>query len=904
MATPAQAATAPATDAVEGANASLANDRHPDAVEVFHCDFEEPYDVNYDRWPDGWTRRRGIDYPVFLPIELVDVPAARPDHPNPPGTGERCLQMKLDGGAATVYSAPIPVSPLFSYVIEATLLLAGDPQKPGDPRERGLEHNVAFMTISFYDAEHKQLETYSSEQLRQAADWTKVRIGPLTPNHQDVRLAVIGLHLHPTDKADLRGTAMFNDVWVGRLPRMTLHSNSEHNVYSDPKDVEITCNVSGIKERDPLMEFELVGVSSEHLAGMKNRLEGEVVALKQSRASDLFGVKDADGNKQQPNVDGYAGEMTWRPPIENYGFYRVQVKMIGGSGVMHERTISLAVIRPAENPIAGEFGWSLPQGDDPLPLAALASLLPQVGINWVKFPVWYSDNETGRADRLAWFAERLSAQGIEIIGMLDQPPRDVRAKFGEGDRLLAANIFAEPELWQPVLIPVMTRLSLKVRWWQLGRDDDISFVGYPDLAQKIGEVKEQLSRFGQKIHLGIGWRWVNAAPRADNPPWAFLSNTADPALTQEELATYLSAPKQPGVKRWVVLEPIDDRRYSVEDRARDLVGRMLAAKMQHADAVFVPDPFNPHHGLMNPDGTPAEMLLPWRTTALMMSGTEYVGAITMPGGSHNYIFAKGDSAIMVAWNEQPTTETIYLGEKVEQFDLWGRTIQPAMEGHRQRFEIGPLPTFISGVNLPITRWRMSVAFDNHQLESVFNRPQRVTCRMTNHFERGAGGTISVIMPEIWGKSPLPSRFKLAGGEEFANEFQITLRSDANSGEQPVRIDFDITADRNYKFSVWRTMEIGKGDITIEPIAHLNERGELIVEQHLSNDSDAFVSFNCMLYAPTRRRQRQQVLNLSRGRDTKTFVLSDGKELIGKTLWLRAEEIGGSRILNYRFVVEE
>jgi hypothetical protein len=47
----------------------------------------------------------------------------------------------------------------------------------------------------------------------------------------------------------------------------------------------------------------------------------------------------------------------------------------------------------------------------------------------------------------------------------------------------------------------MTRVSLKVRWWQLGRDGDISFVRYNKLAEKIKEVKKHLERFGKEIHL-------------------------------------------------------------------------------------------------------------------------------------------------------------------------------------------------------------------------------------------------------------------------------------------------------------------------------------------------------------------------------------------------------------------
>lgn len=43
--------------AASGNVATLA--RHPDAVMLYQCGFEQDTDEDYDRWPDGWTRRRG-----------------------------------------------------------------------------------------------------------------------------------------------------------------------------------------------------------------------------------------------------------------------------------------------------------------------------------------------------------------------------------------------------------------------------------------------------------------------------------------------------------------------------------------------------------------------------------------------------------------------------------------------------------------------------------------------------------------------------------------------------------------------------------------------------------------------------------------------------------------------------
>ena len=46
----------------------------------------------------------------------------------------------------------------------------------------------------------------------------------------------------------------------------------------------------------------------------------------------------------------------------------------------------------------------------------------------------------------------------------------------------------------------------------------------------------------------------------------------------------------------------------------------------------------------------------------------------------------------------------------------------------------------------------------------------------------------------------------------------------------------------------------------------------------------------------------QVIELRSDSDTKVYRLRNGQELVGRELWLRAEEIGGQRTLNFHFKV--
>jgi hypothetical protein len=140
-------------------------------------------------------------------------------------------------------------------------------------------------------------------------------------------------------------------------------------------------------------------------------------------------------------------------------------------------------------------------------------------------------------------------------------------------------------------------------------------------------------------------------------------------------------------------------------------------------------------------------------------------------------------------------------------DLWGRGVQPEQDGHRQVIEASPLPTFITGVHLPIARWRISFQFDKQQLSSVFGRPQSAAFSLKNAFEHGVGGTVTLVPPDVWEIDAPTRQFRLAGQEELQQPFNVELRPNASSGEQKIRVDFELTADKNYRFSVYRTMTV-------------------------------------------------------------------------------------------------
>ena len=88
---------------------------------------------------------------------------------------------------------------------------------------------------------------------------------------------------------------------------------------------------------------------------------------------------------------------------------------------INQRTITLAVIPPPVADVRGEFGWTLPDADYPLDFGALEKLLPLVGVNWVKLPIWFPVEDPDRGEKIIQFAERLSASDIETVGVIMHP---------------------------------------------------------------------------------------------------------------------------------------------------------------------------------------------------------------------------------------------------------------------------------------------------------------------------------------------------------------------------------------------------------------------------------------------------------------------------------------------------
>lgn len=858
--------------------APSADSRYAGAIEVRHFDFEQDEDADYDGLPDDWSRVTGAGYPNYIKSD-IDRAVRR--------SGEHSLRFDADGGNVTLLSPPLPIDSQQSYVLKGTL------------RTQGLEHDWATLTLTFLDSLERPVAEVECSRVSGTTDWTEVQLGPIIPSNPAARFLVVGCHLHHGSRLDLGGAAWFDDLWIGRLPRMVLtFAGDEHFFMSTDRPVA-ECRLSGFERQDLRVEMTLTDAFGHVL----DRTQYEIEPTRPQSGFVRQGRLETEppGDTPRGPIGRNPAEVRWLIPSQQAGFYRVTASLLRGDETLLVDSTTMAIIAPTPARPTGEFGWTLERIPGEIELSELADLAARARINWLKFPLWSLDGESEAASRdFMSFVERLDRNGIALVGLLKDPPAEVRQHLSRQSPGVSEVFRLGPEVWYPSLEPVLANYALRIRWWQLGGEEDRSFIGLDGLESLLQTVKAQLDRVGRDVRLGIPWDWMYEEPATASEHVAFLSLSTDPPLTDTELTAHLSDGKD--VARWIALKALPAGAYSTGARATDLARRMVAAKKAGARAIFAADPCNSRSGLFNKDGSPTELFLPWRTLSDALAGADFLGSLVLPEGSENAVFLRDRQLILVVWNDQPTREEVYLGgDPLFGIDLWGRRYDVPLVGGRHVLEVGRQPVCIFGASEALARWRFSVAFGQGRIPSQVGNHEE-TVRFQNTFAQGVSGRASLVLPDGWSAEPADWDFQLGAEETMEQKVVIRLPWGASQGKQRVAVRFELEADRRHRFDVYRPYKLGTGDVQLEVLSNLTPDGQLEVEQRITNNTDEVLTFECLLEAPRRKRKKTMVIKLGRGRDTKFYLLPNGEELLGKTLSLRAKQVEGRRVLNRLFVV--
>ncbi len=893
QASPAPQAQAAVTKPLPARAAS--DDPFEGAVEVFHFGFEEEEDRDFDRHPDGWIRRKGPDFPRYIEGAI--------DRERGHGGKGSSLCFKANGGRITMYSKPIVVDPYHSYVFR------------GYVRTQMLDNDGALVSISLLNHKRQRVQRYLTRPVTGTyKDWCLVTIGPIVP-HDDVHFVVVGCHVVPRNRSDIRGAAWFDDLWMGELPLFSLDSNFQTHFREHDSPVVITSHVDGLDPRRAYrLDIAVADAEGKRVAATAFDLSRKLAPPEPPRPGQPAGPLEPRSKKEKP--------IDWTLGAQPHGYYAVEAVLSqDGRPILNKRT-SFAVMDSLSDLVdQGEFGWTIRRAGDMPALKELAELASQAGINWLKYPLWSSVSDSGSTTgavvtgpaatptpaQISAFFEELSLRHITAVGLLNEPPTELRGQFARDWTGISELFTMRTEFWRESIEKVIARYSSHVRYWQLGEESDESFVGMSaqNLSRTVNRVKSEFDRIGRDTRIGVHWNWETPPPPRSGVRGIFLSIGTRQQLKENELMSKLKALAAAGApERWVLVRPLPKTGFTADERGSDLVKKMVEAKIGGAERIFIDDVFDEDCGLLAPGGSPSPLFLPWRTTAMALQGAEFIGSFNLPEGSRNFAFSrKGDVAIVV-WNHEPVDEDLYLSEESIVTDVLGRRIHIPVgaSGLRQKLRVGPSPLVIRHFPEQIARWMAAVSFEKGRLPSKTGK-QREVIHGINTFHQGVNGQVRIIVPKDWKVEPPDARFSLAAGEKYDIPITLELPSNTSLGSQRIVLDFTLSP---YAFRVYREYEVGLGDVVFSVVDSRLENGDLQIKQLIVNNTkpEERLNFECNLYIPNRKRMQRIVTKLGNGRDTQVYTLPDAESLRGKELQLRAQQIGGSRILNLRWKVGE
>ena len=842
---------------------------HPEAAtELRHFTFEFNDDQDYDNQPDDWSRRHGRGFPHYVSA-TIDRTVGR--------HGRQSLRFDLNGGAAAYYSPLLRIDNLHSYYIRGAL-------KTSD-----LHDTAALISVSLLDQRRKRIRRFLSKPVTGThKDWVEVSIGPFRPDTESCFL-VIGCHIVNSDRSDIRGQVWFDDLWVGGLPRLVLSPRPKRHYFMAGEQV--------------LIESEAVGLDRQQTYRLESSLENVFGTVQSSESVPL---------QMESNTIESAGGVSrqvWKLPPEPPGFYRARVRLIANGLRCLERDLTFVVMDPETASPTGEFGWSLSGGMRNLSPEMLSEIARHAGIHWMKLPLWSASHLDSpvKASSASTMVDLLEAQRIKVVGLLSDPPPMMMAKFANRSTE-ASKIFGMPrDFWYPSLEPLIVRYAFRVRHWQLGGEEDTSFVGLSSLDATVNQVKQEFDRIGHDTQVGFRWDW-GATSLPKTLPSGFLSQVAPPGVTADQLQSAGgSAAGTTLQRRWLVLPTERNPQATVSERAARLAKLMLAGKLSKAEVIFSPEPREEAIDLFNEDGSPGPMYLPWRTMATTLGGAEFLGRLSLPKRSENVLFQRDGKLYLILWSEQPVDEELYLGTKPYVTDLWGHHLPAQVDPSNGRLSIRATstPVIVRDCSEPIVRWCLAVRFDKGQLKSEYGQHDEAILG-ANTFSQGVSGRVVLHMPPEWEVEPGHWELQASAGEQFRLPMLMTFPSDAALGAFRPTVDFEIAADRPYKFTVHLPYQLGSPDIQVSVTSRLLPDGRLEVEQKIVNQTSPpeMLDFSCSLFVPGHVRQKQFVTRLGQGEDKRFYYIPNGRALIGKTLWMRAEQIDGRRVLNQRHTVAD
>jgi len=354
-----------------------------------------------------------------------------------------------------------------------------------------------------------------------------------------------------------------------------------------------------------------------------------------------------------------------------------------------------------------------------------------------------------------------------------------------------------------------------------------------------------------------------------------------------------------------VVEPLDQASYPRELRLADLSRRLVEAFYQKVGGVFLAAPWDVRQDLLHAQVSPREDFIVLRTIADLLGGSTPVLRVTIDGQAECLVFDRNNRAILFVWDRYAPAEgrehVLFLGEQVQQIDLWGRCAPLSNAGKRQIVRIGPMPTFIVNTSTWLMEFRRAFQLEPSLLEASFEAgEQYVVFRNTYH--EPISGLLRLFAPENWEVRPNRISFSLRPGEQFRRPIAVHFPHNVEAGVKALVGEFVIDASQRYQLVSPAWFEIGLHNIDLD--TYVFRTGDrVIVRQSITNRADQGTCFEGYVIAPRRPRLNRLFANFLPGQNiTKDFILEDAADLAGARVRVGLKELQGSRVWNRTLTV--
>jgi len=911
-----------------GVASTLADDNSSTKI-VREWDFGVTEDIRRDGWPDDWTRRIGQDYPKFIPVaihqnansteELAEIESFRRfasqfyvgwQHGKWPWQiiPERVplaidqflecsvlnpfLRVKMDGGRVEVASPVVKVDIHSVYFMTARILCDSTDYE-------------ASAKLRFLDSSGKTLFEMPTKALSGKTGWKSVSTDTQYPYRDDLSAVQVVFLVQPKSLTAYRGEFGFDAVRVYRTPRLSLSVNKPLAIYKKGEDVVARCTASGMTSEQTKIELILTDHAG-HVAKLEekpfNRTESETPRF---ISKQEFAVKTLGKSY-------WEGSCEWTLSGLEPGYYEISTKLAKGkSGVFDLDEQFVVLPSDASRKPDPRFGWTMSSRNNNLlesmETGLLIELLRLSQIGRVKLPIWYDSQDAKASKAVTERVDKIQLVGINCVGVIATPPPGIQKHF---TRLIPGETGSALEdslLIQTFLEPVMQQLCMRISDFQIGWDHETDVVSNPRLRPALNSIQNFARRYGQDTQIAASRNPLYFPPKEKLiDRWQLYSTL--PTTASEIDGQLKKDQNEPSIRDpWLSLTPIGASTYSLSVRVQDLVSRMIKIASRPGGASttgWISHPSDPEVGILDVDGGPRELFLPFRSTVAALSGMRHVGTLPVPALGINHLISNGEQARLIVWSDSPRSAQLYLGEKVTAKDVWGRTVDihtiDTPSGPEQRLDIDKWPIVIDGIDPRVARWRMGISIEESRIDPLVGQAQELKVRFANPFAEPVAGHVTVIAKSLLAEEG-HSSFELDGNSNGNISASLQLRPDANTASASIQLKFTIQGDKPLSFGVDQEIQIGTSDFDFETRYEIDGDNRLKLIIDATNHQSTPLHFDCMLLIPNRPRERTQISGL-KDRITKTIVLEDAASLIGETLWLRCEQIATNRVLNYRIEI--